>query len=185
MATLAQLEEAFVKADEAGNFEDAKAFADEIKRLRAEQQALESLETGLKEERKQTRRERIKNIADIPISLAKGTALGTVGLASIPSMIQQGQEYLFSKVPYGEQAQQIMSATPFAKPLSTPSMEQLMGLLESIPGVKYLTRYDPKTLVGEYAQTAGEFIGPSAIAAGVKKSPQMLKTAGILGGIGA
>ena len=185
MATLAQLEEAFVKADEAGNFEDAKAFADEIRKLQAEQQALESLETSLEEERQQTRREKLKDIADIPISLAKGTAIGTVGAAAIPSMIQQGQEYLFSKLPYGKQAQQIMSAMPLTKPLATPSMQQMMGLLESIPGAKSLTRYEPRTLLGEYAETAGEFIGPSAIAAGVKRSPQMLKTAGILGGIGA
>ena len=185
MATLAQLEQALERADQAGNVEDAKALANEIKRLRAEQQALESLETGLKEERQQTRRERLKDIADIPISLAKGAAIGTIGTAAIPSMIQQGQEYLFSKLPYGKQAKEIMSVMPFAKPLSTPSMQQMMGLLESIPGAKSLTRYEPRTLLGQYAETAGEFIGPSAIAAGIKKSPEMLKTAGILGGIGA
>jgi len=185
MATLAQLEQALIQADQAGNVEDATALANEIRRLQAEEKALASLETGLQEERQQTRRERLKDIADVPISFAKGTAIGTVGAASIPSMIQQGQEYLFSKLPYGKQAQQIMSAMPYTKPLATPSMQQMMGLLESIPGAKSLTRYEPRTLLGQYAETAGEFIGPSAIVAGVKRSPQMLKTASILGGAGA
>ena len=185
MATLAQLEQALIQADQAGNVEDATALANEIRRLQAEQEALESLDTGLEEERQQTRRERLKDIADVPISLAKGTAIGTVGAAAIPSMIQQGQEYLFSKLPYGKQAQQIMSAMPYTKPLATPSMQQMMGLLESIPKAKSLTRYEPRTLLGKYAETAGEFIGPSAIAAGVKRSPEMFKSAAILGGAGA
>lgn len=185
MATLAQLEQALIQADQAGNVEDATALANEIRRLQAEQQALESLETGLEKERQQTRRERLKDIADIPISFAKGATLGAVGTAAIPSMIQQGQEYLFSKLPYGKQAEQIMSAMPLTKPLSTPSMQQMMGLLESIPGAKSLTRYQPRTLLGQYVETAGEFIGPSAIAAGIKKSPEMLKTANILGGAAA
>jgi len=185
MATLAQLEDSLRQADAAGDVESAQALANEIRRLQAEQEALESLDIGLEKERQQTRRERLKDIADVPISFAKGTAIGTVGAASIPSMIQQGQEYLFSKLPYGKQAQQIMSAMPYTKPLATPSMQQMMGLLESIPGAKSLTRYEPRTLLGQYAETAGEFIGPSAIVAGVKRSPQMLKTAGILGGAGA
>jgi hypothetical protein len=185
MATLAQLEDSLRQADAAGDVESAQALANEIRRLQVEQEALESLDIGLEKERQQTRRERLKDIADVPISFAKGTAIGTVGAASIPSMIQQGQEYLFSKLPYGKQAQQIMSAMPYTKPLATPSMQQMMGLLESIPGAKSLTRYEPRTLLGQYAETAGEFIGPSAIVAGVKRSPQMLKTASILGGAGA
>jgi len=185
MATLAQLEDSLRQADAAGDVESAQALANEIRRLQAEQEALESLDIGLEKERQQTRRERLKDIADVPISFAKGTAIGTVGAASIPSMIQQGQEYLFSKLPYGKQAQQIMSAMPYTKPLATPSMQQMMGLLESIPKAKSLTRYEPRTLLGQYAETAGEFIGPSAIVAGVKRSPQMLKTASILGGAGA
>lgn len=185
MATLAQLEQALIQADQAGNVEDATALANEIRKLQAEQESLKKLETSIEQERKQTRTERLKDIADIPISIAKGGVIGSVGTAAIPSMIQQGQEYLFSKLPYGKQAKQVMSAMPFTKPVSTPSMQQMMGLLESIPGAKSLTRYQPRTLAGEYVETAGEFIGPSAIVAGIKKSPQMLKTAGILGGAGA
>lgn len=40
MATLEQLERAFIQADVAGNFDDAQAFATEIKRLRGNTQAL-------------------------------------------------------------------------------------------------------------------------------------------------
>ena len=87
MATLAQLEQALERADQAGNVEDAKELANEIKRLRAEQQALESLETGLEEERQQTRRERLKDIGKAVIS---GPLRGTTGLLEFPEMITQG-----------------------------------------------------------------------------------------------
>jgi hypothetical protein len=43
MATLEQLEKAFIKADDAGNFEDAKAFADEIRRIRSESPAKQTI----------------------------------------------------------------------------------------------------------------------------------------------
>ena len=58
MATLAQLEQALIQADQAGNVEDATALANEIRKLQAEQESLKKLETGIEQERKQTRTER-------------------------------------------------------------------------------------------------------------------------------
>lgn len=184
MATLTQLEQALIKADEVGDVEDAKVLATEIKRLRVEQ-AVSSYRrpTGRKEQMTET----LKKVADIPISLAKGAAAGAVGTAAVPSFIEQGKDYLTSKLPpaYGKAVEKVASGLPFGGPKYTPNMQQMMSLLESIPGAKNLTQYQPKTIAGEYAETAGEFIGPSAGIAAIKKSPQMLKTAGILGGGGA
>tara|TARA_R110000796_G_scaffold120268_2_gene234431 strand:+ start:151 stop:2370 length:2220 start_codon:yes stop_codon:yes gene_type:complete len=184
MATLTQLEQALIKADEVGNVEDAKVLATEIKRLRVEQ-AVSSYRrpTGRKEQMTET----LKKVADVPVSLAKGAAVGAVGTAAIPSFIEQGKDYLTSKLPpaYGKAVEKVASGLPFGGPKYTPNMQQMMSLLESIPGAKNLTQYQPKTIVGEYAETAGEFIGPSAGVAAIKKSPEMLKAAGILGGGGA
>lgn len=70
MATLAQLEQALIQADQAGNVADATAIANEIRRLKAQESvALEQLETGLQEERQATRR---RTAADILRSAAKG-----------------------------------------------------------------------------------------------------------------
>ena len=64
MATLAQLEQALIQADQAGNVEDATALANEIRKLQAEQESLKKLETSIEQERKQTRTERLKDIAE-------------------------------------------------------------------------------------------------------------------------
>lgn len=196
MATLEQLYDSFLQADAAGDVELAQALADEIRRLEKEENiALEKPKVDLQEEeekqasrqiRRQAYLETAKNIADVPIAATKGAVIGTVGTASLPSVFEQAKEYVFSKLPYGDLSSRLMEASPLGvKTEYAPTMEQLMTGLRKIPGVKQLTEYQPRTLLGEYSETAGEFIGPSLIPAFIKKSPQMAKTAGILGGIGA
>lgn len=51
MATLAQLEQALIQADQAGNVEDATALANEIKRLKTEQTDLLKLDETLEQEK--------------------------------------------------------------------------------------------------------------------------------------
>lgn len=51
MATLAQLEQALIQADQAGNVEDATALANEIKRLKTEQADLQKLDVALEQEK--------------------------------------------------------------------------------------------------------------------------------------
>ena len=189
MATLAQLEQALIQADQAGNVEDATALANEIKRLKIEQADLQKLDVALEQEKKQSRLEKFKDVVDAPISLLKGGVTGTVGAASLPSMVEPAYDYLASKIPGGETIKKIASLAPvpggsLLQEGRYPKYEQMMGLLEKIPGAKSLTQYQPRTTFGEFGETIGEFVGPSVPAAVVKKSPQMLKTAGILGGIG-
>ena len=71
MATLAQLEQALIQADQAGNVADATAIANEIRRLKAQESvALKQLETGLQEERQATRQARR---ADVLRSIPSGS----------------------------------------------------------------------------------------------------------------
>jgi len=49
MATLAQLEQALIQADQAGNVEDATALANEIRKLQTEQESLKKLETSIEQ----------------------------------------------------------------------------------------------------------------------------------------
>jgi len=189
MATLAQLEQALIQADQAGNVEDATALANEIKRLKTEQADLQKLDVALEQEKKQSRLEKFKDVVDVPISLLKGGVTGTVGAASLPSMVEPAYDYLASKIPGGETIKKIASLAPvpggrLLQEGAYPKYEQMMGLLEKIPGAESLTQYQPRTTLGEFAETIGEFVGPSAVGAVVKRSPQMLKTAGILGGVG-
>ena len=72
MATLAQLESALIKADAAGNTADAKALADEIRRMRAMQAPAAAVEP----------------VSEIP----QRTLLGAIGESAgsfIPSMARQ------------------------------------------------------------------------------------------------
>ena len=51
MATLAELEQALIQADEAGNVADATALANEIRKIKNENAALQQLETGIQAEK--------------------------------------------------------------------------------------------------------------------------------------
>ena len=179
MATLAQLEKAFEKADEAGNFEDAKAFADEIKRLRAEQEALESLDIGLKEERQQTRREGLKDIGKAAIS---GPLRGATGFLEFPKMVTQAaakkaeqvatkvapqQEERISK--YFDALQQLQKIVPGGD--TARSMGLLTQALRQQPQTKELLEYQPKTRFTRYLQSVGEYTVPTmgfGVARGLK-----------------
>ena len=179
MATLAQLEKAFEKADEAGNFEDAKAFADEIKRLRAEQEALESLDIGLKEERQQTRREGLKDIGKAAIS---GALRGATGFLEFPEMVTQAaakkaeqvatkvapqQEERISK--YFDALQQLQKIVPGGD--TARSMGLLTQALRQQPQTKELLEYQPKTRFTRYLQSVGEYTVPTmgfGVARGLK-----------------
>jgi hypothetical protein len=169
MATLAQLEEAFVKADEAGNVEDAKAFADEIKRLRAEKLALESLESGITEERQQIRRERLKDIGKAAIS---GPLRGTTGLLEFPEMITQaaagGLKQLATRVApkqeekilkYFDALQQLQKIAPGGD--TARSMGLLTQALRQQPQTKELLEYQPESRGARYLQSVGEFTVPT------------------------
>ncbi len=169
MATLAQLEQALERADQAGNIEDAKELANEIKKLRAEQQALGSLETTLKKERQQTRREILK---DIGMSSISGPLRGTTGLLEFPEMITQGAarkaKQLATKVApkqeeritkYFDALQQLQKIAPGGD--TARSISLLTQGLRQQPVTKELLEYQPKTRGTRYLQSVGEFTVPT------------------------
>lgn len=186
MATLAQLEQALIQADQAGNVEDATALANEIRRLQAEEKALESLEFGLQEERQQ---ERNKRAADILRSTASGAVRGITGLAGLPGLVEQVS-------PTGKALQAIPTVDPTIRLLQAaqktgfmtgrpgyllPEQQQIMSAVEQIPGAEAVTQYVPETTAGEYAETISEFAAPGGLfARGLKPA---LTVAGV-GGIG-
>lgn len=169
MATLAQLEQALERADQAGNVEDAKVLTNEIKKLRAEQQALESLETSLKKERQQTRRERLKDIGMTSIS---GPLRGLTGLLEFPEMITQGAarkaKQLATKVAprqeeritkYFDALQRLQKIAPGGD--TARSISLLTQGLRQQPLTKELLEYQPKTRGTRYLQSVGEFTVPT------------------------
>ena len=169
MATLAQLEQALIQADQAGNVEDATALANEIRRLQAEEKALASLETGLQEERQQTRRERLKDIGRAAIS---GSLRGATGFLEFPEMVTQAaakkaeqvatrvapqQEERISK--YFDALQQLQKIAPGGD--TARSMGLLTQGLRQQPQTKELLEYQPKTRGTRYLQSVGEFTVPT------------------------
>lgn len=148
---LEKLERAFIIADDAGNVEDAKAFAAEIRRLKAEQQAppQPELTTGEK-------------AIDILRSIPKGVSTAAIGTAALPSMIQSGAEYLIG-VPTPKAAEPALTKyfealRKIPKPGSIlpssvqsllggqfPTLEQTQIAAEQIPGAKAVTQFEPQT----------------------------------------
>ena len=135
MATLKELEAALINADKAGDAEAAKILANEIVKLRAQP-------TPVPQPTPQPELTPAQKLTDIARSGAKGAVTSLIGLASLPSMAQQGVASLMEK----------MGATRPTYGLRTaPTYEQLTGLVEQIPGAKAVTQYQPQTRKGRFA----------------------------------
>jgi len=92
-----------------------------------------------------------QKLTDIARSGAKGAVTSLIGLASLPSMAQQGVASLMEK----------MGATRPTYGLRTaPTYEQLTGLVEQIPGAEAVTQYQPQTRKGRFAESVAEFTTP-------------------------
>lgn len=188
MATLQELQEAFIKADEAGNTEDAQVFADEIRRLQSLQQAQPELTTREK-------------AVDVLRSIPSGVYKGFAGVAGLPGLIERGVESLVTPKPVeGEPPreqpitkyfQALRNLRSMASPVTTaaqplleqvyggymPSYEQITQTVEQIPGAEAVTRFEPKTTAGQYAETISEFAVP---AGSVARTPKGIFQAGAI-----
>lgn len=175
----------------------------------------EVVQTSREEQPKPSFADRLKTVgrvaADIPRSFVRGATTGTLELAGLPGTIQQGLESMIpqptpeqpragqkarSYLDFVKSLQQLGPAAPF-QPLNQslfgniggtpPSGQQLIGLLEQVPGAKAVTQYDPITPIGDYSRVAGEFIGPGGpfLQFGKKGLGERLKRTSAIGGAAA
>lgn len=152
MATLKELEDALIKADAAGNLEDAKIFASEIRKIKNQSIPSPSIEqTPLSE------KERLK---DFVKSTGSGIYKGLSYLPGLPGDINElGKQLLpsFMTTPVGELLTgQKQKEVPFF-----PTSKDIRGYIEkNIPLMEGAGEYVPKTNLGRYTQTGLEFASP-------------------------
>lgn len=155
MATIEQLSQAFIKADDAGDVESARMFADEIRRLMAAPQPAQPQEP-------------VNVAADVAKSAGTGVVTGAAGLAGLPGMMEQGADWL-ARQTVGRAVNAYRSGgqdwsadqSPRPRPFTMPSQQDILGKIEGMTG----PLYQPQTTAGQYAKTIGEF-APAALAPG-------------------
>lgn len=87
------------------------------------------------------------------IGLVKG-AIGTAGLpGDARELLAKGVNKLSSAVGYELPQEKVSDALKYVPTLGTPTSQQLRGATETVTG----PLYEPKSILGEYAQTVGEF----------------------------
>tara|TARA_R100001591_G_scaffold49199_1_gene59867 strand:+ start:800 stop:1585 length:786 start_codon:yes stop_codon:yes gene_type:complete len=161
MATLAELEEALIKADKAGNTEDAKILAQEIVRLKAQTTPVAQT-TPQQTQQPSNFLEEFGNFQrDLAMSSAKGGVRGLATLAALPSMVTQGTTALMEYLGAPKPDPRISFVNPMLPGMSfKPTLPQVMEAIETIPGAKAVTQYQPQTKLGEYFESIGEFVAP-------------------------
>ena len=90
MATLQQLEKRLVEADAAGQTEDVRILANEIRKRRT----LSQTQTAQPEDLSA-----LDVAKDVGVSAARGITKGIAGTLALPSMAEQGIDYLMRKIP--------------------------------------------------------------------------------------
>lgn len=155
MATnLQKLENALINADKAGDTVAAKQLANEIKMLQQQEQAdLAKLDESIERLPKAPRPSPLDIAKDVVVSPIKGTVLGSAGIAGLPGLAQSGISSMMGKDI--SEAPPSMMAAPLLK------SQDIMNLIERIPGAKRLTQYQAKTPLGKPLQMLGEFVGPA------------------------
>ena len=161
MATLAELEEALIKADKAGNTEDAKILAQEIVRLKAQTTPVAQT-TPQQTQQPSNFLEEFGNFQrDLAMSSAKGGVRGLATLAALPSMVTQGTTALMEYLGVPKPDPRISFVNPMLPGMSfKPTLPQVMEAIETIPGAEAVTQYQPQTKAGEYFESIGEFVAP-------------------------
>jgi hypothetical protein len=151
MATNAELKKALRNAHNAGDKESATRIA---KILASQEQAdLAKLEESIERLPKAPRPSPLDVAKDVVVSPIKGTVLGSAGMAGLPGLAQSGISSMMGKDI--SEAPPSMMAAPLLK------SQDIMNLIERIPGAKRLTQYQAKTPLGKPLQTLGEFVGPA------------------------
>lgn len=161
MADRKQLEDALIRAHEAGDYEGAQVLADEIKRLASAPPGAGALPPGGASWADTAR--------DVMQSAGTGLVEGVAGLAQLP---RDAGNYLGSWAGYGLNRAMGYSpeeATRLQNKASAKMQQLEQGALIPSPAtvadkaVENFATYQPQTTAGEYARTAGQF-APNALA---------------------
>ena len=140
MATLQQLEKRLVEADAAGKTEDVRILANEIRKRRT----LSQTQTAQPEDLSA-----LDVAKDVGVSAAKGITKGIAGTLALPSMAQQGIDYLMRKIPGMSTTANVLEEFRQKNPpilgmpgllTRTPTYQDIMGLVP-----QGLREYDPQT----------------------------------------
>ena len=136
MATNAELKKALRNAHNAGDKESATRIA---KILASQEQAdLAKLDESIERLPKAPRPSALDIAKDIVVSPIKGTVLGSAGMAGLPGLAQSGISAMTGK--------DISQAPPSMMAAPLPQYQDIMNLIEKIPGAKRLTQYQAKHL---------------------------------------
>jgi hypothetical protein len=167
MKTTAELKVALRNAHEAGDVEAAKRIATMLKEQK-ESVALQQLETGLQEEKKELTKEALK---EIPKGFVSGGAKGVTGALQFPEFIKGGVESQLKKrttKKFPQQKENINKYFDFVKTLSRmmpgidpKTVSDVVELTKRQPKAKALLEYAPESTAGRYSQAIGEFTFPT------------------------
>ena len=141
MATLAQLEQALIQADQAGNVEDATALANEIRRLQAEEKALASLEAGLQEEKTTRKKQKSSRYIKINSSWCCARYYWFIGItwfnrtsfANKKSFASHSNCRSYNKIITSSTKNRFYDRQTW---ILVPEQQQIMGAVEQIPAQK-------------------------------------------------
>jgi len=149
MATLQQLEKRLIEADAAGQTEDVRILANEIRKRRTASQTETAEPISFTDRAK-----------DAGMGAASGLAKGASYLAGFPGDLDEiGKTYLpsFMTTPVGE----LITGREQKEIPFFPSSEKIRDFAEKqVPAIKPVTQYQPQTNLGRYTQTAAEFATP-------------------------
>jgi hypothetical protein len=99
-----------------------------------------------------------ETVEDAGRSFAAGVGRGAIGVAGLPADIESGMRWLQRKLPWGPTKEEQDRNIP--RTLDGMTSEALREKAAPyLPGIKH----EPKTTVGEYARTTGEFIPPALV----------------------
>ena len=153
-ATVNRLQEGIKLAVQEGNNDLVQTYGKELRRLQQQEKVdLAKLEESIERLPKAPRPSALDLAKDLPISFAKGSVLGSAEVAGLPGMVQSGISSMVG--------QDISQAPPSMMAAPLPQYQDIMNLIEKIPGAKRLTQYQPKTNRGEFAEMTGRFVGPT------------------------
>jgi len=123
--------------------------------------------------------------ADIARSFAKGAVLDTAGILGLPGLAERKIESVLTPKPTEQEPDKKqpisdyfslirglrsrVSPTPVGLPSPvrsllggySPTGEQITQAIETLPGAKVITQYEPQTELGKYARIAGGYIAPT------------------------